>query len=147
MVVVISVAGRLKNTVKKEPPAFITNSEQLAQALIGEGLQRFCACTCFNQTTRRLEITYSYCELFYTYSLKQFLKKIGRPLNHHSMFAFAPWAGLAAFFLLFFHIWFWGNGSVSELSAGAFASTVLGLAVRTYLQLPSYFLITQKSWS
>lgn len=129
LAVFISAAGRLKTTVKKEPALYITNSEHLAQALVGSGLQRFCARTCFDQVARRLEITYSYCELFYTYSLKQLLKKIGRPLNHRSMFTFAPWAGVVAFLLLFFHIWFWGNGSISELSAGLFASIVLGLTV------------------
>jgi len=133
--VLIYAASQLKEVDGGDVPVHILNSTALAKALINKkGLQRFCARIQFDRDRNTLTILYSYCELFYTYSLNQVFKKIGQQLNHRSLFAFAPWAGIAAFLLLFFHIWFWGSASTAELAAGLFASVILGLATAYFFQ-------------
>ena len=128
-------AGSMLPKGQSTSPGSIYNNYDLARALCcPEGIHEFCAQVNYFSDQHLFKVEYSYCELFYTYILRQFLSRFSHTQNHRAIFAFAPWAGGISFLLLFYHIWFWGTDSGLGLIAGFFASLVFGGVVGYLIQ-------------
>ncbi len=97
LLVLLFVGKRLRSTDKPDTSADSDswNIPNIVNALHSEeGLHKFCAQMRFDSDTGIYDISYSYCELFYSRFVNKWTRRFSHTQDHRFMFAAAPAAGL-----------------------------------------------------
>jgi len=106
---------------------------RLARTLLDpQGLNAFCCRIKVEPAASRIVISYSYCELFYSFTVKTILQSYTRSKNHQALFALAPRFGTLVGILFLLHHLFWAPYSIQGIIAATLGALGLGSGI-TYL--------------
>ena len=104
----------------ENPPSFSHNRRNLTSMLLGpEGLHQFCALMHYKKEISCFQVEYSYCLLYYTHALNNFLTRRTKMKNHRALFSLGPKFGIGSGLIAF----------MAVMSATAASEFALALAV------------------
>lgn len=105
---------------------------RLASALRGPvGLHKFCALMQVDETARVFEVSYAYCELFYSLVLNDLVRKRSATGDHRALFSAAPKLALVVFLVLL--------GSALLAYADPASGLVVGLVTAVVFSAASWY--------
>jgi HD-GYP domain-containing protein (c-di-GMP phosphodiesterase class II) len=106
------------------------SARSLAAILSSEsGLNKFCANIRFDKQRGIFIIAYSYCELFYTFTVNTVLDRYTKTKNHQAIFSLAPKLGIFIGLLFLLHHVFWSPYSSGGLAAALGGALALGAGI------------------
>lgn len=106
------------------------SQSRLATTILSKtGLNAFCCNLQVDLTKKTVSITYSYCELFYSFMVKTILQKYTRTKNHQAIFTLAPNFGFLVGLLFFLHHLFWAPFSLVGVIAASLGAIGLGAGI------------------
>lgn len=104
--------------------------DRITTALLSNaGLEAFCCNIRVDLAQKSIGITYFYCELFYSFTVKTILQRYTRSKNHQAIFSLAPKFGFFIGLLFLLHHLFWAPFSLAGVIAASLGAIGLGSGI------------------